>query len=299
MSKTTRKWLLAGFLILIFTCLGISVQRNIKFELGNKTSYAISTHDQNMRAGIMVFCYHRVLKNTPTVRLDERLSSNSQFHDFNVNLNDFKAQMAYLHRHHIQVISTAEMIQLAMSHQRLKHRYVVLTFDDIDRTTIDNALPVMMKYRDPFTVSIITGDTGAYRAGTKLATWPQILKMKKIAGDLVTFGVHTNNMHYLTASGTPIFNVPSQFSRFKRDYATSQDVMQKKIGAETPIFTYPYGSGETQVQTFLERQPLQVIYTLNTGIVTPHTNLKSTPRVIINTNSWPSITKWLNQKTTA
>ncbi|GKT03849.1 polysaccharide deacetylase family protein [Furfurilactobacillus sp. WILCCON 0119] len=295
MSKTTRKWLLAGFAVIICVILGITVQRSIQFELGNRPSYAVSARDQHKQNGIMVFCYHRVLNDTDTVKLDERLSPNSQFHDFNVNLSTFKKQMAALKRDHVTVISTTQMTQMLNEHRHIHGRYVVLTFDDIDRTTIDNAAPVMKQHHFPFTVSIITGDTGAYRDGTKLASWPQILTMKKDMGNLVTFAVHTNNMHYLTRNGTPVFNVPGNFSKFRRDYAVSQDVMQEKIGAETPIFTYPYGSGTPQVQSFLERQPLQVIYTLNTGIVTRHTDLRSTPRIIINDNSWPSVNRWLTQ----
>ncbi|AEV95819.1 polysaccharide deacetylase family protein [Pediococcus claussenii] len=293
MKKITRKWILAIVLVVIGIFLAISVRSSIKFELGNKVSYEVPSRYQRVPSGIMVFCYHRVLKDTRTVRLSEDLSSNSQFHDFNVNSNDFKNQMTYLHQHHIEVISTKKMIQLISSHRPLHHRYVVLTFDDIDRTTVDNALPVMLKFHYPFTVSIITGNTGEYRAGTKLATWSQIIQMKKKAGDLIDFGVHTNNMHYLTSNGTPVFNVPSNFSRFKGDYALSQKVLKKEIGSKTNIFTYPYGSGDTQVQSFLQEQPLKVIYTLNTGIVRRHSDLKNTPRIIVNSNSWPSIKKWL------
>ncbi|KRN97182.1 hypothetical protein IV55_GL000103 [Furfurilactobacillus siliginis] len=101
-------------------------------------------------------------------------------------------------------------------------------------------------------------------------------------------------MHYLTANGTPVFNVPHNLAHFRHDYSISQDVMQRKLGSETPIFTYPYGTGTPQVQAFLEQQPLQVIYTLNTGIVGRHSDLKSTPRVIINSNSWHSVTNWLS-----
>ncbi|HAT54982.1 MAG TPA: polysaccharide deacetylase, partial [Lactobacillus sp.] len=197
MSKTTRKWVLAGVLLVVLATLAVSVKRNIAFELGNKPSDAIPIHDERKPAGIMVFCYHRVLDDNKVVRLDERLSPNSQFHDFNVNLSDFKRQMATLARDHVKVISTAQMVQLVESHRRIHGRYVVLTFDDIDRTTVDNAAPVMIKHHFPFTISVITGNTGEYRAGTKLATWPQIMTMKKKAGALLTFGVHTNNMHYL------------------------------------------------------------------------------------------------------
>ncbi|GEK28642.1 polysaccharide deacetylase family protein [Furfurilactobacillus siliginis] len=138
----------------------------------------------------MVFCYHRILDDNQVVKVDERLSSNSQFHDFNVNVSDFKKQMNYLAAHHIKVISTAQMVQMVDQRQAIRGHYVVLTFDDIDRTTVDNAAPIMLKHHYPFTILVITGNTGEYRDGTKLATWPQILALQKRAGDKRAYAQH-------------------------------------------------------------------------------------------------------------
>lgn len=96
MNKTTRKWLLAGFLLVFCGLLAVTVHRSITFELGNRPSYTISERDQQRPNGIMVFCYHRILDDNQVVKVDEKLSSNSQFHDFNVNVSDFKKQMNYL-----------------------------------------------------------------------------------------------------------------------------------------------------------------------------------------------------------
>lgn len=294
MTKTQRKWALTGFIVLFLSLLAYSTHRNIEYELGNRPSYAISTHDQRIKNGVMVFCYHRILNNTRMVKFDEDVSPNSQFHDFNVNLPEFKQQMNYLQDHHIKVISMPELIRKIDRHEPLRGKMVTITFDDIDRTMIGNALPVLLKHHYPFTDSIITGNTGWYKQGTKLATWPAILRMKKRAGNLVTFGVHTNRMHYLVDNGTPVFNLPRNYTRFKHDYATSQDVLKEKIGYRSPIFTYPYGSGTPQIQKFLDEQRrLKVVLTLNDGIVTGRSNLKQTPRVIINSSSWPSVEKWI------
>lgn len=296
MTKTQRKWILVTVITVFLAFLAVSVHHNIKYQLGNKPDFEISHHDQYVKNGIMVFCYHRILAPNDMVKFDERVSPNSQFHDFNVNFPAFKSQMNYLQTHHIKVISMPQMIKMVEKRKPIHGRYVTITFDDIDRTMIDNALPVLLKHHYPFTDSIITGNTGWYKQGTKLATWPAILKMKKRAGKLATFGVHTNRMHYLVDNGTPVFNLPGNYMRFKRDYATSQDVLKEKIGYKSPIFTYPYGSGTPMVEKFLASRPgLKVILTLNDGIVTDHSDLKETPRVIINHNSWPSVTKWIRQ----
>lgn len=295
MSKTSRKWILSGFILVFLVLLAVSVRHNIAYQLGNRPDFAISKRDQRIKNGIMVFSYHRILAPNDIVRFDEKVSPNTQFHDFNVNLPSFKKQMYYLKSHHIKVISIKQMIAMAHSKRPIRGKYVVITFDDVDRTSIDNAFPILEKLHYPFTQSIITGNTGWYKQGTKLATWPAIPRLQKQAGSLVTFGVHTNRMHYLVDHGIPVFNIPANYTRFKRDYAVSQDVLKEKVGYKSPIFTYPYGSGDSQIQKFLANRPgLKVILTLNDGLVTNHSNLKLTPRIIVNNYSWPSITKWIN-----
>jgi len=296
MTKTTRKWILGLIIVVFISLVAVNVRKSTKFELGTRENYALASSDTKIKNGIMVFCYHRILNDNDTmVKSVESLTPNNQLHVYNVNVSEFKKQMQFLHQHHIKVISTAQMISMLKNNQPVHGKYVVLTFDDIDRTMAENAAPIMKHYGYPFTASIITGSTGQYIGGEQLATWSQIMKLYRSEGTKMTLGVHTNNMHYLV-KGTPAFNLKRNYPKFVRDYATSQKVMKQKTGQTTPIFTYPYGSGTPLVQNFLVHQPrLQVIYTLNNGIVTNENDLKLAPRMIITKNSWPSIARWLER----
>lgn len=296
MTKTMRKWVLGILVVAFIGLIAVNVRKSTKFELGTKENYALASNDASIKNGIMVFCYHRILNDhDPMVKSVEALTPNNQLHVYNVNVSAFKQQMQFLHQHHIKVISTSQMISMLKHNQPVHGKYVVLTFDDIDRTMAENAAPVMKKYDYPFTASIITGSTGQYIGGEQLATWPQIMKLYRSENHQMELGVHTNNMHYLV-KGTPAFNIRKNYPQFTTDYTTSQQVMKQKTGHETPIFTYPYGSGTPLVQNFLVHQPkLQVIYTLNNGIVTDENSLKSAPRMIITKNSWPSIASWLEK----
>jgi len=291
-----RKWLLGIMIVVFIGLIAVNVRKSTKFELGSRENYALTSRDATVKNGIMVFCYHRILNNNDMmVKSVEALTPNNQLHVYNVNLSEFKKQMRFLRQHHIKVISTAQMAQMLKNNRPIHGKYVVLTFDDIDRTMTENAAPVMKHYGYPFTASIITGNTGSYIGGEQLATWPQILKLRQSAGSKMTLGVHTNNMHYLI-KGTPAFNLKKNYSKFTSDYATSQKVMKQKTGHTSAIFTYPYGSGTPIVQNFLVHQPgLKVIYTLNNGIVTDENDLQLAPRMIITKNSWPSISHWLEK----
>ncbi|MFC6182196.1 polysaccharide deacetylase family protein [Lactiplantibacillus daowaiensis] len=294
MNRQKRKLLIWCAAILVVVGMGFTVKQNFQFNKGGNENYALRPQDKQVKNGIIIFCYHRILKNTAGVQLSKVLSSNSQLHDFDVPADQFAKQMAYLHRHHVKVISSAQMAKMKASGQPIKGKYVVLTFDDIDRTTIDNALPIMKKYHMPFTTFIITGNTGRYREGTQLATWSQIKAAKKSAGSLMTLGLHTHDMHYLTKKFTPIFDQPNEYHHFTKDFATSKRELKAHMGVNAQMFAYPYGSGPERINHFLSKQHLtQGIATLDVGIVTDQTAMTNLPRMIVNSNSWPSIEKWV------
>lgn len=296
MTKTMRKWVLGIIIVVFIGLIAVNVRKSVRFEVGTRENYALASNDAKTKNGIMVLCYHRILNDDDKmVKTVEALTPNNQLHVYNVNVSAFRKQMRFLHQHHIRVISTAQMVNMLKNNRPIHGKYVVLTFDDIDRTMVENAAPVMKQYDYPFTASIITGSTGQYIGGEQLATWPQIMKLYHSEHGKMALGVHTNYMHYLV-KGTPAFNLKRNYPKFTRDYATSQRVMKKQTGHTTPIFTYPYGSGTPLVQNFLVHQSrLQVIYTLNNGIVTSENSLRLAPRMIVTKTSWPSIARWLTK----
>jgi poly-beta-1,6-N-acetyl-D-glucosamine N-deacetylase len=301
MSRKQRKIIVGIISIIIVVLMSFTIHKSVQYDKGSSEYYGLSRQERQVKNGILVFCYHRILKNNLGVSISRTLSTNSQLHDFNVPANEFKQQMKFIHRHHIKVISGAKMVKMVNSKHRIKGKYVVLSFDDIDRTTIDNAIPTMKKYKYPFTTFIITGNTGRYREGTQLATWKQINAAKKDAGNLMTIGLHTNNMHYLTSSLVPIFNLPKNYHRFTKDFVKSRENLKKHTGLYGDSFAYPYGGGTQRISNFLRKQNLSWVGTLDSGVIfnfghNNHSDLIYTPRMIINDNSWPSIKKWILEK---
>lgn len=293
MKRRTRQGLsLALVLTLVFT-LGWTYQHQATKQHQTEESYALPARYRKMKNGIMVFCYHRVLKHSASTQIAQTLSNNSQLHEFNVPADEFAAQMAYLKKHHVKVISATTMARMVQSHRPIKGKYVVLTFDDIDRSVIDNAIPVMRHYNFPFTTFIITGNTGMYREGSQMATWREIKAAQDEAGQLMTLGLHTHNLHHLTAKMQPVFLQPHYYGKFQRDFAKSAQELKDHTGVTATSFAYPYGGGNAQINNFLAQQDLDWVATLDSGIVTSKTNLNETPRLIINHESWPSIRDWL------
>jgi len=293
MTPHSRQSLLVVLMLALVCSLGWASKRQAVIQQRSSESYALPKQYRQIHNGIMVFCYHRVLRNSWSTRAIRHLSNNSQLHQFNVPTDQFAYQMAYLHDHHIAVISASTMTKMIAHHQPIHGKYVVLSFDDIDRTVVDNAIPVMIKYRLPFTTFIITGNTGDYREGSQMATWSEINRAKRQAGNLMTLGLHTHDMHYLNAQGHPVFTEPHMMPRFRRDFAKSRHELIKHTGVQATSFAYPYGASTTQTNKYLAHQKLGWVATLDAGVVTSQTSLNETPRLIINQESWPSVRNWL------
>lgn len=292
MKRHVRQGLLVALLLTLVFTLGWTYQKQASKQQHTEESYALPARYRHMKNGIMVFCYHRVLKDSMSTEIAQKLSNNSQLHEFNVPASAFAAQMAFLKKHHVRVISATTMTKMVQAHRPIQGKYAVLTFDDIDRSVIDNAIPVMRHYNFPFTAFVITGNTGQYREGSQMATWEQIKQAQDDAGQLMTLGLHTHNLHHLTPKMQPVFLQPHYFGKFQRDFAKSAVELKEHTGVTANSFAYPYGGGTTQINNFLAQQDLDWVATLDSGIVNSHTNLNETPRLIINQESWPSISAW-------
>lgn len=292
MSHRLRRGLLTVLLLAVVLGVGWTIRKQAVEQHAMQESYALPAKYEKMSNGIMVLCYHRILGDNWQTQLIRGLSPNSQLHEFNVPADKFADQMAYLHRHHIKVISADTMARMVHQDQPIRGKYAVLSFDDIDRTVLDHAVPVMNKYKFPFTAFIITGNTGQYREGTQLATWKQIQAAQKITGGRMTLGLHTHNMHHLNAHMQPVFMQPHYYGKFKKDFNRSRQELTAHTGTHPDSFAFPYGSGTTAINRFLASQKLAWVATLDTGLVTDNTNLNETPRVIVNSDSWPSIARW-------
>ncbi|KRN02072.1 polysaccharide deacetylase [Levilactobacillus senmaizukei DSM 21775 = NBRC 103853] len=292
MTSRTRRWLLIGLIVTLVFGLGWTFQRQAVQQQQAKESYALPARFQHVKNGIMVFCYHRILENSWSTQTAQQLSNNSQLHEFNVPADQFEAQMAYLVKHHVKVISAATMTKMVRQKQPIKGKYVVLTFDDIDRTVIDHAVPVMRKYHLPFTAFVITGNTGMYREGSQMASWSQIKAVQSQYSQM-TLGLHTHDLHHLNAQLQPVFMQPHALPKFRQDYRQSVQELYRHTGIRADSFAFPYGGGTRAINQFLAQQSLTWVATLDSGIVTDDTDLNATPRLIINQESWPSMGRWL------
>lgn len=239
------------------------------------------------RNGILVLCYHRILAgNGVGEKLALTISNNEQLKEYSVTANQLEHQINYLRKHKVNIISLPTAVNLVKKRIPINHKYVVITFDDIDTTVYENAYPVLKRLGVPFTNFIITGNTNRYDNGTKLASWSQIKSMSHDKN--ANFGIHTNNMHYLVEN-KPMLSYEENYPQFKKDYNKSEKQLKNHLGYTSHYFAYPYGSGTLSEQNFFASHKI-ISFSLEIGIINSQQNLQTPlPRTMVDSNSWKSV----------
>jgi len=243
--------------------------------------------------GMIVLVYHRVLKETTAVKMAKSVSKHTQLHTYNVPLNAFEKQMAYLDARQVAVYSVPDMIA-QMKAGGISGRSVAVTFDDIDITMYRNALPVLKQYNIPFTTFIVTGQTSNNLAGSQLASWTQITEIA--ADPLVTIGLHSHDLHY-TVKGQPALVAADDKQLLIDDYTTAQQQLAGHVNQHAQYYAYPYGAASSSLTNYLTRNGIDAIFTLEAGLVTNSTDTTAIPRVIVTEENWEVIVDWLEGST--
>lgn len=295
MKFIKKHWHFFFILICSILAVGVSANQYYKAAAANHVQTEISKGHLDKSSlhknGILILCYHRVLRNDAYDKLAESISNNAQLHEYQISTKTLISEINYLQKHHVRIIPLAEAIKLVTTQTKLHHQYVVLTFDDFDNTVAENVNDVLSKRHIPYTVFVITGKTGYYDGGTALATWSQINTMAKNPD--VTFGLHTNNMHYLV-DNKGVLTLNANYHTFQKDYHTSQKVLHAYLHRYGHFFAYPYGEYNDRVQRFLVHEGI-ITFSLVNSVLTPNTDLtQPVGRTMISANTWRDVVqKWV------
>lgn len=284
------------FILLIICSLIVATAssiRRVHAEQAINKELASSTLPQSEKKtnGIMILCYHRILKPSLATTIAQSLSNNRQLHDYAITTTVFRSHLAYLKKHKVEIISLDKAVAMVASGKPIARQYAVITFDDVDSTVYANAFPILKRLNYSFTVFVITSQTGSYDKGTSLATWSQIRRM--VDSPLVTVGLHTNNMH-LMIKNKPVLTSQQGTERFAADYQTSQKILTQRLGITARYFAYPYGESTKSAQKYLTKKGI-ITAGLTDGVIHEYTSLSQPlPRSLVTVKSWEKVVKpWI------
>jgi len=160
---------------------------------------------------------------------------------FSVSVGAFREQISWLSEHGFEVIPLSILVRSIQtrSNGNLRKK-VVITFDDGYKDFLDNALPILLDFRAPATVFLVTdllGGNASWNESGKHVPLMSEDEVRCIKAQGISLGSHT-----ATHANLPLLN----HEDLRRQLADSRDTLSF-LGESFYAFSYPWGQWSSQV----------------------------------------------------
>lgn len=203
-----------------------------------------------------IFIYHRF--------------GESRYPSTNIDLDLFASHMQYLQDSGKLVLPLTEIVKLLKSGRNIPPGTVVLTVDDAFDSFLENAMPVLRKYRFPVTLFVNTDGVG----GQGYLDWGQLRQLER---EGVTIGNHTATHDYLLErKGSESREMWRK--RVRDDIAKAQDAFMRELGFRPDLFAYPYGEYSPELVAIVKELGFKAAIAQQSGVVSGESDLFLLPR---------------------
>ncbi len=192
-----------------------------------------------------VFLYHRF--------------GDARYPSTNISLDDFRSHLQVLQDGRYQVLTLGGLTSLVLSGQPLPERCAVLTVDDVYRSFLTGALPLLQEYGYPATLFISTSFVG----GGDFLTWQELSNLVDAGFEI---GNHSAVHDYLLDRYEG--ESPSEWrGRVERDLSRSQQAFKDHLGFEPELFAYPYGEFDPELAALVRRLGFKAAFGQQSGVI--------------------------------
>jgi peptidoglycan/xylan/chitin deacetylase (PgdA/CDA1 family) len=173
----------------------------------------------------------------------------------------FARQMCYLKESNYTVISLDKLIECIDGRATLPENGVVVTFDDGCKSNYLNALPVLLRYKIPATMFIVSdridgSNDWMHPRGfphREILSKPQLMELKH-AG--ISLGSHARTHPRLTQL---------KDEAIKDEVGTSKQILEDMLGTTISYFAYPFGLYNQMVKDAVEAAGYQAACSTRSG----------------------------------
>jgi peptidoglycan/xylan/chitin deacetylase (PgdA/CDA1 family) len=154
-----------------------------------------------------------------------------------ISTRSFTRQMRVLAVLGYRVIPLEDLLEALLERHTLPRRAVVITIDDGYRDNFEIAMPLLRDLRYPATIFLVSRRLGEHNdwsqgdelAGRKLLSVEDVQRMRDGG---IHFGAHTRTHPRLPEAPDDVV---------RGEVAGSRADLERELGWDVPVFTYPYG----------------------------------------------------------
>ncbi len=188
-----------------------------------------------------------------------------EYPNSNLHTDSFKEHIKELQKGDYNVISAIDAIDSLKLGKNLKQHSVVITFEGGYKSSLKNAIPILLEAKLPFTIFITPERID--RNSSYYMSWKEIKKLSK--NRLVTIGA-------LPFSYTHIIYLPKEEQM--RSWTRSIARFKEELGFAPKIFAWPYGEYTKASLEIVKNYEFKAGFGQHSGVAYMGSNFMTLPR---------------------
>jgi len=206
-------------------------------------------------SNIAVLMYHRIG--------DDRYPST------NISQELFEKHIEYLVEENINVLPITELSKYLKKEINLTNKTVFITIDDAYKSFFQNGFPILKKNKLPFSI-FVSANYVSNEDDSDFMSWSMLKE------------VSSNNGLILNHSKSHESLVGMDLQILKKEIEQNQIEIEKKIGTQPKIFSYPYGESSKSIEEVIKILNYEIAFSQHSAPIHLDQNKYRLPRYALN-----------------
>ena len=217
--------------------------------------FLIAINADAEESNVTVLMYHRID--------DDKYPSTS------ISLELFEEHIKYLVEANIKVLPITELSKYLKKEISLPNKTVFITIDDAYKSFFQNGFPILRKNKLPFSI-FVSSNYVSKSEKSDFMSWSMLREVSNNDGLILN---HSKSHESL---------VGIDIQTLKKEIEHNQIEIEKNIGKQPKIFSYPYGESSESVEEVVKKLNYEIAFSQHSAPIHFNQNKYRLPRYALN-----------------
>ena len=203
-----------------------------------------------------------------TVLMYHRIGDND-YPSTNISKELFEEHIKYLVEKNIKVLPLTELSKYLKKKINLPKKTVFITFDDAYKSFFQNGFPILKKHKLPFSI-FVSSHYVSKAEESDFMSWSMLKEVSKSDGLILN---HSKSHESL---------LEIDIQTVKKEIEQNQIEIDKNVGEQPKIFSYPYGESSKNVEDVVKLLNYEIAFSQHSAPIHLDQNIFRLPRYALN-----------------
>ncbi len=211
----------------------------------------VKTNDSS----VIVLMYHRF--------------NHEKYSETSITAETFKKQIQYLIDKKINILPMSELVYFLNENKKIPDGSVFITIDDAYKSFYEYGFPILKEFKLPFSV-FVSSDYVSDIDSSDYMSWEMLR-------DIVN-----NNGLILNHSKSHKSFLELELNELKEDIEKNQQIIDKNLGLQPKIFSYPYGESNLNIEDIVQKLDYHIAFSQHSSPISKNVKKYRLPRFALN-----------------